>query len=182
MIPAILRWKSWTMGRAVGDRSIEPPPLFHRNRPLPKAIPIWPQASSPAIRYGFSAMTSLFGFLIAYLLFPFFLSPVFFLSFVAVMVSALYGGWGPGLLATLLSGGAYLSYFIPLIRRPDHPVSALLRIDVFFTFSLLTCWISASFRSAYRALSSARIQAEEASRYRSKLIANVSHDLRTPLS
>lgn len=137
----------------------------------------------PAIRYGAAVAVSFLAFILSDLLFPLFHSPIFLLPLVAVMISALFGGGGPGLLATFLSAASFIYYFIPLTLHPSaHSASDLIRLGLFLLFSLLISWVSASFRSAYRRAEVARSEAEEANRYKSRLVSNVSHDLRTPLN
>ncbi|TAK01702.1 MAG: HAMP domain-containing histidine kinase, partial [Candidatus Manganitrophaceae bacterium] len=150
---------------------------------IPVQTEVFMKTYSPAVRYGAAVLVSFLAFLLSDLLFPLFHSPIFFLPLVAVMISALFGGGGPGLLATFLSAVSFIYYFLPLTLHPSaHSANDLMRLGLFLLFSLLISWVSASFRSAYRKAEVARRQADEANRYKSRLVSNVSHDLRTPLN
>src|SRR5690349_8918998 len=59
---------------------------------------------SPLLRYGVALLTVILALTLTLLLWPLFDPPVFSLFFAAVMISAWYGGLGPGLLATTLAG------------------------------------------------------------------------------
>lgn len=101
------------------------------------------------------------------------ISPLFF---AAVLVSAFYGGIGPGLLATVLSDLA-TSY---LLAKPHGLSWAMLgehvpRLFVFTSVSLLAGALNLTTRRAREA-------AESASEAKSRFLAMVSHELRAPLS
>ncbi|HZL35588.1 MAG TPA: HAMP domain-containing sensor histidine kinase [Tepidisphaeraceae bacterium] len=108
------------------------------------------------------------------------ISPLFFL---AVLFSAWYGGLGPGLVATLLSGAA-TAY---LLLTPEAATFAvirdhLLRVAVFTIVSLLTSSLHGAIKRAAEESRKARQAAESANAAKTRFLAMVSHELRTPLS
>jgi PAS domain S-box-containing protein len=71
---------------------------------------------------------------------------------VAVMVSAWYGGWKPGLVATsfALTVSAYFS--LSAGRTSAQYRSTVIRLTIFFVLALLICWLNAALRSAQEGL------------------------------
>jgi PAS domain S-box-containing protein len=67
---------------------------------------------------------------------------------VAVMVSAWYGGWKPGMVATsfALTVSAYYSLSGPHSQTDLR--TAIIRLSVFFFVALLICWLNAALRAA----------------------------------
>jgi PAS domain S-box-containing protein len=67
---------------------------------------------------------------------------------VAVMVSAWYGGWKPGVVATsfALTVGAYFT--LTGARTPAEIRAAILRLSLFFFVAMLICWLNAALRAA----------------------------------
>jgi len=67
---------------------------------------------------------------------------------VAVMVSAWYGGWKPGLVAT--SFALTVSAYFTLVgeHTPDQLRTAILRLSLFFFIAMLICWLNAALRAA----------------------------------
>ncbi|HLV87194.1 MAG TPA: ATP-binding protein [Candidatus Sulfotelmatobacter sp.] len=66
---------------------------------------------------------------------------------VAVMVSAWYGGWKPGLVATsfALTVSAYFS--LAGEHSPGQLRIAIVRLSLFFFIAMLICWLNAALRS-----------------------------------
>jgi PAS domain S-box-containing protein len=66
---------------------------------------------------------------------------------VAVMVSAWYGGWKPGLVATAfaLTVSAYFSLVGE--HRPEQLRSVILRLSLFFFVAMAICWLNAALRA-----------------------------------
>ncbi len=71
---------------------------------------------------------------------------------VAVMVSAWYGGWRPGLVATsfALTVSAYFS--LRAARVPEDYQNAVIHLTLFAVVAVLICWFNAALRSAQNAL------------------------------
>ena len=81
----------------------------------------------------------------------------------AVVVTALFAGMGPGLVASGLSALALQYYFTP----PVHTMLPLLpegmvKLEVFLAISLPLTWLSASLRSANKKLEAARDDSKQA--------------------
>ncbi len=67
---------------------------------------------------------------------------------VAVMISAWYGGWKPGLVATsfALTVGAYFS--LAGEHTPAQLRTAIIRLSLFFFLAMLICWLNAALRAS----------------------------------
>jgi signal transduction histidine kinase len=94
--------------------------------------------------------------------------------FAAVMLSAFFGGLGPGLLATLLSALALEVVFLPS-AGPGPAAAAAVRLAVFVLVAALISWLNARRR---------RLEAELRRRDRRKdeFVAALAHELRNFLS
>jgi len=118
--------------------------------PLIRTFAVTP-ARAPVLRYGVALLSAFLA-----------LIPTLFLSdpaesrlvvfAVAVMVSAWYGGWKPGLAATsfALTAGAYYSL------AGEHTVGeyrrAVAHLALFFAVALLICWFNAALRATQDSL------------------------------
>lgn len=99
----------------------------------------------------------------------------------AVMAAALYGGFSPGLLATILSDLVVLLWSPtdePFIDDPGD----WLGLAVFSANGTLIALMSEAMHRARGRATRARAQAEAANRAKSVFLANMSHELRTPLN
>jgi signal transduction histidine kinase len=73
------------------------------------------------------------------------------LFFPAVVVPAIYGGYGPALLATVLSTGALAYLFVPPRYSFDIGADDAIRLAVFALVALATAWVSSARRRAEEA-------------------------------
>jgi PAS domain S-box-containing protein len=118
--------------------------------PLIRTLAV-PPARAPILRYGVALLSTVLA-----------LIPTLFLSdmaesrlvvfAVAVMVSAWYGGWKPGLAAT--SFALTVSAYYSLVG--DHSTSeyhkAIAHMVLFFVVALLICWFNAALRATQESL------------------------------
>ena len=110
-----------------------------------------PPARAPILRYGVAVLSTTLA-LIPTLLLADIAESRLALFGVAVMVSAWYGGWKPGLVATsfALTVSAYFSLAGP--HTPQQYRTAVFRLALFVFVALLICWFNAALREAQEGL------------------------------
>jgi PAS domain S-box-containing protein len=110
-----------------------------------------PPARAPILRYGVAVLSTTLALIPAVLL-PNVTESRLAVFAVAVMVSAWYGGWKPGLVATsfALTVSAYFSFSGE--RSPAQFRSTMLRLALFVVLAALICWFNAALRAAQESL------------------------------
>jgi PAS domain S-box-containing protein len=108
-------------------------------------------ARAPILRYGVAVLSTTLA-LIPVLLLPNIAESRLAVFAVAVMVSAWYGGWKPGLVATsfALTVSAYFSFSGE--HTPAQFRSTMLRLALFVVLAALICWFNAALRYAQEGL------------------------------
>jgi PAS domain S-box-containing protein len=106
---------------------------------------------APILRYGVAVLSTTLA-LIPALLLPNITESRLAVFAVAVMVSAWYGGWKPGLVATsfALTVSAYFSFSSE--QTPAQFRSTMLRLALFVVLAALICWLNAALRAAQEGL------------------------------
>ena len=106
-----------------------------------------PPARAPILRYGVAVLSTTLALIPAVLL-PNITESRLAVFAVAVMVSAWYGGWKPGLVATsfALTVSAYFSFSGE--HTPAQFRSTMLRLALFVVLAALICWFNAALRAA----------------------------------
>ena len=110
-----------------------------------------PPAQAPILRYGVAVLSTTLALIPAILL-PNIAESRLAVFAVAVMVSAWYGGWKPGLVATsfALTVSAYFS--LSREHTPEQFRTTIIRLGLFVFVALLICWFNAALRSAQEGL------------------------------
>src|SRR5277367_1287807 len=110
-----------------------------------------PPARAPILRYGVAVLSTTLA-LIPALLLPNIAESRLAVCAVAVMVSAWYGGWKPGLVATsfALTVSAYFSFSGE--RTPAQFRSTMIRLTLFVVLAALICWFNAALRASQEGL------------------------------
>jgi PAS domain S-box-containing protein len=118
--------------------------------PLIRSLAV-PPSRDPLLRYGVALLSALLA-LIPTLFFSDIAESRLVVFAVAVMVSAWYGGWKPGLAATsfALTVSAYYSFAGKLTPREYR--KAIAHLALFFAVALLICWFNAALRAAQESL------------------------------
>jgi PAS domain S-box-containing protein len=108
-------------------------------------------ARAPILRYGVAVLSTTLA-LIPALLLPNITESRLAVFAVAVMVSAWYGGWKPGLVATsfALTVSAYFSFSSE--QTPAQFRSTMIRLSLFVILAALICWLNAALRAAQESL------------------------------
>jgi diguanylate cyclase (GGDEF)-like protein len=135
--------------------------------------------------YGLAVMLSALALLGMMLLRPLMESSIFFLFLAAVAVSALYGGLGPGLVATVLSALVSDLFFLPPQNVVLGGMEETLRLAIFLTTGLIISWLAQSQKRAEDQLRARNEDLEEWAALRGALEGQlewrVSHDYLTDL-
>src|ERR1700751_6416658 len=110
-----------------------------------------PPARAPILRYGVAVLSTALALIPTVLLADVSESRLALFG-VAVMVSAWYGGWKPGIVATAfaLTVSAYFSLVGE--HTPDQLRTAILRLSLFFFLAMLICWLNAALRATQEEL------------------------------
>src|SRR5271156_4048390 len=108
-------------------------------------------ARAPVLRYGVAVLSTTLA-LIPVLLLPNLAESRLAVFAVAVMVSAWYGGWKPGLVATsfALTVSAYFSFSGE--HTPAQFRSTMIRLTLFVVLAALICWFNAALRASQEGL------------------------------
>ena len=116
------------------------------NLPLLRTHRVAP-ARAPILRYGVAVLSTTLALIPALLLSDVVESRLVVFA-VAVMVSAWYGGWKPGLVATsfALTVSAYFS--LMGTHTPNEYRNAILQLILFVSVAVLICWFNAALREA----------------------------------
>src|SRR3984893_14400108 len=110
-----------------------------------------PPTRAPILRYGVAVLSTTLALIPSLLLTNVAESRLTVFA-VAVMVSAWYGGWKPGLVATsfALTVSAYFS--LSGAHTPAQYHTAVVRLALFVFVALLICWFNAALRAAQDSL------------------------------
>jgi len=107
---------------------------------------------SPIVRFGFAAACCAVAFLIRFLLDPVLQdrSPLLLFA-LAVALSAIRGGFGPGLFAVLL-GAFGAPYFFPPVGKyfyvePGYRATAVIQLLLFVAVGLILTWLASEMRA-----------------------------------
>ena len=106
----------------------------------------------------------------------------FTLYFLAVMLSAWYGGWGAGLVSTVLSALALDYFFIAPIYSVELDAHAFVRLGVFLIVAIITSVLTNARRQAEVSLRLAQAELEDRVRQRTEELANANETLRLEIA
>src|SRR6201993_1939185 len=108
-------------------------------------------ARAPILRYGVAVLSIILALIPAFLLSDVVESRLVVFA-VAVMVSAWYGGWKPGLVATSFAVTVSAYYTLAGPHSPTELHQSIFRLGLFVTVAFLICWFNAALRAAQERL------------------------------
>ena len=118
--------------------------------PLIRTLAVAP-ARAPILRYGVALLSAVLALIPTLLLTDIAESRLVVFA-VAVMVSAWYGGWKPGLAATSFALTVSAYYSLTGEHTPAEYRKALAHLILFFAVALLICWFNAALRATQESL------------------------------
>src|SRR6195256_4714600 len=118
--------------------------------PLIRSLAVAP-ARAPILRYGVALLSTVLA-LIPTLFFSDIAESRLVVFAVAVMVSAWYGGWKPGLAATSFALTVSAYYSLAGDLTPSEYRKSVAHLALFFAVALLICWFNAALRATQESL------------------------------
>jgi PAS domain S-box-containing protein len=118
--------------------------------PLIRSLALAP-SRAPVLRYGVALLSTVLA-LIPTLFFSDVAESRLVVFAVAVMVSAWYGGWKPGLAATSFALTVSAYYSLSGKHTPSEYHKAIAHLALFFAVALLICWFNAALRATQESL------------------------------
>ena len=106
---------------------------------------------APILRYGVAVLSIILALIPAFLLHDVFESRLVVFG-VAVMVSAWYGGWKPGLAATSFALTVSAYYSLAGEHTPEDYRKAIIQLALFVVVALMICGLNAALRTAQEGL------------------------------
>src|SRR6266516_4231486 len=106
---------------------------------------------APILRYGVAVLSIILALIPAFLLHDVFESRLVVFG-VAVMVSAWYGGWKPGLAATSFALTVSAYYSLAGEHTAEDYRKSIIQLALFVVVALLICWLNAALRTAQEGL------------------------------
>ncbi len=106
-----------------------------------------PPARAPILRYGVAVLSTALALIPTVLLADVSESRLALFG-VAIMVSAWYGGWKPGLVATSFALTVSAYFTLAGEHNPAQLRIAIIRLSLFFFVAMLICWLNAALRAA----------------------------------
>src|SRR5437868_10033067 len=110
-----------------------------------------PAARAPILRYGVAVLSIILALIPAFVLSDVVESRLVVFA-VASMVSAWYGGWKPGLVATVFAVTVSAYFSLAAAHTASEYRTATVHLTLFVFVALLICWFNAALRSAQEAL------------------------------
>ena len=120
------------------------------NLPLIRSLVVAPARAS-ILRYGVAILSTVLA-LIPTLFFTDLAESRLVVFAVAVMVSAWYGGWKPGLAATSFALTVSAYYSLNGDQTPSEYRTAIAHLALFFAVAVLICWFNAALRATQESL------------------------------
>src|SRR5256886_205122 len=120
------------------------------NLPLLRTRSVHP-ARAPILRYGVAVLSTVLALIPALFLVNVVESRLAVFG-VAVMVSAWYGGWKPGLVATSFALTVTAYFSLTGNRTPAAYRNAIFQLTLFVVVAVLICWLNAALRAAQEGL------------------------------
>jgi len=143
----------------------------------PPGLQVLNHDHSPVLRYAVAVVTVALALVLTSLLGPSLDPEVSSLFLAAVMVSAWYGGLGPGLLATALAVVFIETFLLYPVGQYDLDVHSFLRLTVFMVVALLISSLTAARKRAEDALRKAHDELEMRVQERTAELAQVNQEL-----